>query len=219
MAKTQETQTLAICKGCKKEINLKSLLKHIGRAKSCKIKYGQEFNTMKAKARKQTYSNYNKENADKINAKKRIIDKEKAKKKRTMLEELIDQTKKSKDPEKLGFDYKFTIFFDEIELQNINPEGCIVKFGYPLFSSYLSSSLEITFVTDEPKMNTPEKIRETSQTFQQRRGKEEIKDTLDKLPIGKSNFSSKILPLDNNHLKFSSFSVFFYPSDTFLIGT
>ena len=75
MAKAPENDEVE-CKGCKKDFDVKKLLRHIGQSKDCKIKYGKEFETMKKASRKKTYSKYNKDNSVKINANQRIYDRE-----------------------------------------------------------------------------------------------------------------------------------------------
>ena len=68
---------MATCKGCKKEVHAKRVLKHFGISKSCKIKYGDDYNTMRENARKKTYTRYDKENAGRINSNKRAHNKKK----------------------------------------------------------------------------------------------------------------------------------------------
>ena len=51
---------MVTCKASEKEVHIKSLLKHVGRSKSCKIKYGDEYNTLKENARKKIYTKYDK---------------------------------------------------------------------------------------------------------------------------------------------------------------
>ena len=46
-------------------------------------------------------------------------------------------------------DFEFTVKFNEIKLEKINPAGCHNRFKYALFSSYLSSTLEIMFANEE----------------------------------------------------------------------
>ena len=61
----EETEEI-VCKACNKVWNAKSLLRHIGQSKGCKMKYGQEYDNMKAKARTKTKANYRKENPEKV---------------------------------------------------------------------------------------------------------------------------------------------------------
>ena len=75
------------CRGCKRKFPSNSLLRHIGKAKRCKIVYGEEFEELKKAKRSATVKKYNKANEKTIaarqskyikhleNAKQRIINK------------------------------------------------------------------------------------------------------------------------------------------------
>jgi hypothetical protein len=185
LAKTKEEET--ICKACKKEFINKTLLRHIGGSQSCKNKYGEEFSRMKAASRKETYTNYNKGNAENINSKQKTYDRKKAENPRGRLEEIMNQTKGPNKNENLmsgtNLDYKFFVIFDEIKLYNFNPQGCLIKFKCPLFSSFLSHTLEIKFANEEPKENMAEKLRGIGEIFKQRERKEKINEALKKHPL------------------------------------
>ena len=81
---------------------------------------------MKENARKKTYTKYDKENAERINSKKRARDRKKAEKKMAILEDMKKQIKVANDKEMPGsnHDLKFTLTFNEIKLGKINPGGC-----------------------------------------------------------------------------------------------
>ena len=55
------------CNFCKKEIPKKSLMRHIGQSKSCKEKYGKNFDDMKADRKRKNNSDYYIKNAEKLN--------------------------------------------------------------------------------------------------------------------------------------------------------
>ena len=59
----------SVCKICKKSGLQGSLLKHIGAKKSCREKYGKEYDDMKAEGKKISKREYNLRNRIAINAK------------------------------------------------------------------------------------------------------------------------------------------------------
>ena len=110
--------------------------------------------------------------------------------------------------EKLMADHEFSLIFDKINLLNINPKCCLIKYNHPLFQSE-EPGLKITFVNQDPKESEDEYIEETGEVWSlPKRAKGEISRLIENIPIeielwrnglqlgiGKSNFWYKILPL------------------------
>ena len=68
------------------------------------------------------------------------------------------------DDNEIKNDFKFTIIFDAIKLQDIDPDGCFIKYRHDSFLPE-QQSFEINFVNTKPKHNKIERIQGTGSIF------------------------------------------------------